>query len=86
MIIAGEQIHNGTVVLANATITKNVPPYAIVGGTPAKVIDYRYDEKTIKFLQETKWWDNEIEWFQENWELLCDMQKLKEYYKKKKQT
>lgn len=85
-IIGGTRIHDGAVVLANAWVTKDVPPYAIVGGTPAKVIDYRYDEKTIKFLQETKWWDNEIEWFQENWELLCDMQKLKEYYKKKKQT
>ncbi len=79
-IIAGVQIHNGAVVLANATVTKDVPPYAIVGGTPAKVIDYRYDKETIKFLQETKWWDNDIEWFRENWDLLCNMQKFKDYY------
>ena len=38
-------------------VTKDVPPYAIVGGVPAKVIKYRFDEETIKALEKTKWWD-----------------------------
>ena len=85
-LIGGVEIGDGAVVLTKAIVTKNVPPYAIVGGIPARILGYRYDDETIKFLLNIRWWDNEIEWFQENWELLCDMQKLKEYYKKKKQT
>ena len=41
-LIGGIEIHDGTVVLAHAIVTKDVPPYAIVGGTPARIIDYRY--------------------------------------------
>ena len=69
--------------MAHAVVTKDVPPYAIVGGIPAKVIGYRYDEETIDFLLKIKWWNNDINWFKENWELLCDLDKLKAYYMKK---
>ena len=43
-------------------MTKDVPPYAIVVGTPAKILRYRFDEETIKTLLELKWWelDDEI--------------------------
>lgn len=51
ILIGGVKIGDGAVVLTNAVVTKDVPPYAIVGGIPAKVIGYRYDEKTIHFLQ-----------------------------------
>ena len=79
--IGGVNIGDGAVVLAKAVVTKDVPPYAIVGGIPAKVIDYRYDEDTISFLQKIKWWENKKEWFYQNWELLSDINKIKEYYK-----
>ena len=78
--IGGINVGDGAVVLANAWVTKDVPPYAIVGGTPAKIMDYRYDKATIEFLIEIKWWNNSIEWFQENWELLCDIEKMKSDY------
>lgn len=78
--IGGVEMHDGAVVLAGAYVVKDVPPYAIVGGIPAKIIGYRYDEETIEFLQKIQWWNNSEEWFKENWELLCDMKKLKEYY------
>ena len=42
-LIGGVEVHDGAVVLAHAVVTKDVPPYAIVGGVPAKVIGYRYD-------------------------------------------
>lgn len=82
-LIGGVEIHDGAVVLANAVVTKDVPPYAIVGGVPAKVIGYRYDDETIQFLQKTKWWNNQPEWFEKNWRLLNDIEALKEYFNKK---
>ena len=81
-LIGGVEIGDGAVILSRAVVTKDVPPYAIVGGIPAKVIGYRYDDETIKFLLRTKWWNNSPEWFEEHWELLNDIEKLKEYYKK----
>ena len=73
----GVIIGDGAVVLAGAVVTKNVPPYAIVGGVPAKVLKYRYDEETIKFLLGFKWWDKDVNWLRDNWQLLCDIDKLK---------
>lgn len=80
----GLTIGDGAVVLAGAVVTKDVPPYAIVGGVPAKVIRYRYDEETIRFLLDLKWWNKDVEWLRENWELLCDIDKLKVYCKNEK--
>ncbi len=47
-ILKGVTIGEGAVVASGAVVTKDVPPYAIVGGVPAKVIKYRFDEETIK--------------------------------------
>lgn len=79
--VGGVTIGDGAVVLAGAVVTKNVPPYAVVGGVPAKVIKYRYDEETVLFLLNLKWWDKDREWLSEHWELLSDVEKLKEYCK-----
>lgn len=60
----GVTIGHGAVVGSNALVTKNVPPYAIVGGVPAKVIKYRFNEATIEALLHTEWWslpDEEIQ-------------------------
>ena len=56
-IMAGVTLHNGCIVAAGAVVTKDVPPYAIVGGNPAKVIRYRFEENTIAGLQKIAWWD-----------------------------
>ena len=79
-LIGGAEIHDGAVVLAHAVVTKDVPPYAIVGGIPAKVTGYRYDDETIAFLLRVKWWENSPEWFESHWELLNDIDKLKKFY------
>ena len=79
-LVGGINVGNGAIVLAHAVVTKDVPDYAIVGGVPAKVISYRYDDATIKFLQEIKWWNNEEEWFKQHWKLLTDIDELKKYY------
>ena len=84
MIIGGVHISDGAVVLAGAVVTKNVPPYAIVGGVPAKIIRYRYDEETINFLLNIQWWNNSEDWFKEHWRLLTDIDRLKAFYRDKK--
>lgn len=82
-LIAGIKIGDGAIVLAGAVVTKDVPPYAIVGGIPAKIIEYRYDEQTIRFLLKTQWWNNEVKWLKDNWRLMTDINALRRYYKEK---
>lgn len=55
--MGGVTIHNGAVVAAGSVVTKDVPPYAIVGGNPAKVIKYRFAPDEIQALQTIAWWD-----------------------------
>lgn len=50
IILSGVHIGQGAVIAAGAVITKDVPPYAIVGGVPAKIIKYRFSEDVIKLL------------------------------------
>ena len=53
-IISGVTIGDGAVVLAGAVVTRNVPPYSIVAGVPAKVIKYRFSQTDIEWLLKTK--------------------------------
>lgn len=75
-LVGGITIGDGAVVLAGAVVTKDVEPYSIVGGIPAKHIKYRFDEGRRNLLIASKWWDYPISWFRQNWELMCDMDKF----------
>ena len=57
LIKNGLKIANGAVVAAGAVVTKDVPPYAIVGGVPAKLIKYRFSNEIIELLENMQWWD-----------------------------
>lgn len=56
IVMDGVTIGHGAVVAAGAVVTKDVPPYGIVGGVPAKLIKYRFNEKQIEALLLTQWW------------------------------
>ena len=81
-IVGGIEIGDGAVVLAHAVVTQNVAPYSIVGGVPAKEIGRRFDDDTIAFLLKTKWWNNDVSWFEKNWGLFSDIKAFKKYYSK----
>lgn len=57
LILSGVSVGHGAVIAARSVVTKNVPPYAIVAGVPARMIRYRFDEATIASLLRIAWWD-----------------------------
>lgn len=57
IIMSGVTIGNGAVIGARAVVVKDVPPYAIVAGNPARLVKFRFDEETIYRLQKIKWWN-----------------------------
>ena len=57
MILSGVSIGHGAVIAARSVISRDIPPYAVVAGAPAKVVRYRFDEDAIKKLLEIKWWE-----------------------------
>lgn len=57
LILSGVKIGDGAVIGAAAVVTKDVPPYAIVAGNPAKIIRYRFDEATINAIIKLDWWN-----------------------------
>lgn len=57
VIMSGVHVRNGAIIAARAVVTKDVPPYTIVGGTPAREIRKRFDTDVIKRLLMLKWWD-----------------------------
>lgn len=78
IIMAGVTIGDGAVIGTRAVVTKDVPPYTIVGGVPTKQIRKRFSEETISDLLKLKWWDWPIEKIVENIEFIKngDLQKL----------
>ncbi|MFK8163673.1 MAG: CatB-related O-acetyltransferase [Lewinella sp.] len=65
-IMAGVTIGDGAIIATNATVVRDVPPYTIVGGNPAREIKKRFPDDTIEKLLALKWWDQDIEWITAN--------------------
>lgn len=66
IVINGVSVGDGAIIGAGAVVTKDVPPYSVVAGVPAKVIRYRFDPEIIEKLLQVKWWDWPEEILREN--------------------
>lgn len=81
-ILSGVNIGNGAVIANGAVVTKNVYPYSIVGGVPAKPIKDRFDGHTMLELEHIRWWNWPLNLLAEALPILCskDYKKLIEFY------
>ena len=80
VILSGSKIGNGAIIAANSVVTGEIPPYAICGGSPAKVLKYRFEQETIALLEQVKWWDWPLDKIKANAHLFkgdLDEEKLK---------
>lgn len=84
MIMPGIQIGDGAVIGSRALITRDVEPYTIVGGNPAKTIKKRFSDHHIELLLEMKWWEWDESILKDAVSILCsaDIEALYEYYQK----
>lgn len=56
-----DKIGRGAIVAAGAVVTKNVPPYAVLAGNPAKIMKYRFEKSVIKKIEESRWWEMSLD-------------------------
>lgn len=66
VILSGVTIGDGAIIGARAVVTRDIPPYTIAAGVPAKPIRRRFDVETIARLEELRWWDWEEEKIRQN--------------------
>ena len=78
-IIAGIKIGDGAIIAAGAVVTKDIEPYAIVAGVPAKKIGQRFEDNEIRFLLEDKWWDKPLDWIKDHAKDFSDIKRYKEH-------
>lgn len=76
IIKSGITIGDGAIVAAGAVVTKDVAPYSIVGGVPARHIRYRFTESEIEHLQRMAWWNKDEAWLRNNAAIMCDIKKF----------
>ncbi len=72
IILSGVSIGDGAIIGAGSVVTKDVKPYAIVAGNPARLIRYRFNKSTIKAMSKLKWWDWDLDQIKKNLLLLTD--------------
>lgn len=85
VVLKGVSIGDGAIIGAGSVVTKDVPPYAIVVGNPARVIKYRFSDEDISFLLAAKWWDEPREILQKmvDEEVFLTTDKLRDFYNRK---
>jgi acetyltransferase-like isoleucine patch superfamily enzyme len=84
IVLDGIKIGTGSIIAAGAVVTKDIEPYTIVGGVPAKYIKHRFDHETIDVLLKSEWWNYPEEWFEKNSELMYDNSSFLQFLKNDK--
>lgn len=79
-ILDGITIGDGAIIAAGALVTKDVPPFTIVGGVPAKELKKRFKNEDIDFLLSLKWWEKSEQWIAENATYFNDIDSLRKNY------
>ncbi len=79
LIIGGVSIGDGAIVAAGSVVTKEVPPYAIVGGVPAHLIKFRFNENEINTLSKLEWWNRSLQWIKKAADEFESVSRLKRY-------
>lgn len=79
-ILDGITVGDGAIIAANALVTKDVPPYTIVGGVPAKELKKRFTDEEINFLLKIKWWDKPEQWLSKYAAYFDDIETLRNIY------
>ena len=79
-VMAGSHIGDGAIIGANSTVAGDIPPYSVAVGNPCRVVKMRFDEDTVEYLLNLKWWDWDAEKIFENLEALtsADINKIRE--------
>lgn len=74
IILQGVRVGDGAIVAAGAVVTKDVEPYAIVGGVPAKLIRKRFNDDQIQLLLADKWWNKDFDWLKQHVSLFSNIE------------
>lgn len=77
LILNGVRIGDGAIIAAGAVVTKDVEPYAIVGGVPAKLLKWRFTKEDIEFLKKHQWWLKSESWICKNIEAFQNIERYK---------
>lgn len=72
-LVDGINIGDGAIIAAGSIVTRDVPPYAIVAGVPAKLVRQRFENETIQTLLKIAWWERDLSWLVENFRIFNDV-------------
>jgi acetyltransferase-like isoleucine patch superfamily enzyme len=76
IIADGISIGDGAIIAGGGVVTKDVEPYTIVGGVPARPIRKRFDDKQIEFLLQLQWWNQSLDWIKEHKDSFLDIKQF----------
>ena len=80
-ILGGVTIGSGAIIGSNSVVAKNIPPYAIAVGNPARIVKYRFDNETVKKFMQIRWWNWDIKKIYDNVKTLYDVENfLSKFY------